>query len=228
MKKKGIIGIMVISMLCTGCIQKTATIAEDESRVYLLSVESEISQEECYICGNNEKSLMPYYRKSGMLGLVCLNTMNISTLDSRSYSDTGTKIIEDGKINITYSSHGEEECRFQIEGMPRHGIFEGKVTYGEKCSPDFDIIKKNLCQRCLDNVLNMYQYEMSWSGLDGRFPEVCLVDFKTNELYTLGKCHTGYWIRDYWIHIDHDDDSSNIMAIYAPEYKMNSRGEKHW
>ena len=47
------------------------------------------------------------------------------------------------------------------------------------------------------------------------------MDFQTNELYTLGKSHTGYWIRDYWIHIDHDDDSSSIMSIYAPEDKMD-------
>ena len=50
-------------------------------------------------------------------------------------------------------------------------------------------------------VLSMYQDEMEWSDSKGRFPEVCIVDFQTNELYTLGKSHTGYWIRDYWIHI---------------------------
>lgn len=227
MKKKGILGAIVIALLCTGCVHKlNAVTTKAENNFQLPNVKSDISQEKCCICGNNERSLMPYYRKSGMLGLVCLNTMEISTLDTRVYSDDGTEIISDGGLSITSSSHGEEECSFQINGMPNHGIFEGKVNYGEKSIPDFEVIKKYLCQDCLDKVLSMYQDEMEWSDSKGRFPEVCIVDFQTNELYTLGKSHTGYWIRDYWIHIDHDDDSSSIMAIYAPEDKMDSGSEE--
>ena len=60
-----------------------------------------------------------------MLGLVCLNTMEMSTLDTRVYSDDGTEIISDGGLSITSSSHGEEECSFRINGIPNHGIFEG-------------------------------------------------------------------------------------------------------
>lgn len=66
----------------------------------------------------------------------------------------------------------------------------------------------------------MYEEEMDWSDGEGRFPEVCLVDFATNELYTLGEHHLGYWIRDFWVHIDHKEDQSDIMVIYAPEDKM--------
>lgn len=226
MKKKGILGAIVIALLCMGCVHKLNAVTTKTGNNFQLSdVKSEISQEKCCICGNNERSLMPYYRKSGMLGLVCLNTMEISSLDTRIYSDDGTKIIGDSGLSITSSSHGEEECSFRINGMPNHGIFEGKVNYGKKSTPNFEVIKKYLCQNCLDKVLSMYQDEMEWSDSKGRFPEVCIVDFQTNELYTLGKSHTGYWIRDYWIHIDHDDDSSSIMAIYAPEDKMDSGSE---
>ena len=217
----------MIALFCTECVHNLNTITtKAENNFQLLDEKSEISQEKCYICGNNERSLMPYYRKSEMLGLVCLNTMGISTLDTRVYSDDGTEIISNGGLSTTSSSHGEGECSFQINGMPNHGIFEGKVNYGEKSTPDFEVIKKYLCQNCLDKVLSMYQDEMEWSDSKGRFPEVCIVDFQTNEIFTLGKSHTGYWIRDYWIHIDHDDDSSNIMAIYAPENKMDNRSEE--
>lgn len=198
MKKKGILGVFVIALLCTGCVHKLNTVTtKAENNFQLPDVKSEISREKCCICGNNERSLMPYYRKSGMLGLVCLNTVEISSLDTRMYSDDGTKIIRYSGFSITSSSYGEEECRFQINGMPNHGIFEGKVNYGEKCTPDFEVIKKYLCQDWLAKDLSMYQDEMEWSGSKGRFPKVCIVDFQTNELYTLGKSHTGYWIRDY-------------------------------
>lgn len=79
MKKKGILGAIVIALLCTGCVHKlNAVTTKAENNFQLPNVKSDISQEKCCICGNNERSLMPYYRKSGMLGLVCLNTMEIS------------------------------------------------------------------------------------------------------------------------------------------------------
>lgn len=46
------------------------------------------------------------------------------------------------------------------------------------------------------------------------------MDFATNELYTLGEHRLGYWIRDFWVHIDHKEEQSDIMVIYAPEDKM--------
>ena len=102
MKKKGLLGAIVIALLCTGCVHKlNAVTTKAENNFQLPDVKSEISQEKCCICGNNERSLMPYYRKSGMLGLVCLNTMEISTLDTRVYSDDGTEIISDGGLSIT-------------------------------------------------------------------------------------------------------------------------------
>ena len=78
MKKKGLLGAIVIALLCTGCVHSlNAVTTKAENNFQLPDVKSEISQEKCCICGNNERSLMSYYRKSGMLGLVCLNTLEI-------------------------------------------------------------------------------------------------------------------------------------------------------
>ena len=97
MKKKGILGAIVIALFCTGCIHNlNAVTTKEENNFQLPDVKSEISPVKCCICGNNKRNLIPYYRKSGMLGLVCLNTMEISTLDTRVYSDDGTEIISDG------------------------------------------------------------------------------------------------------------------------------------
>ena len=80
MKKKGILGAIVIALLCTGCVHKlNAVTTKAENNFQLPDVESEISQEKCCICVNNERSLMPYYRQSVMLGVVCLNTMEKAT-----------------------------------------------------------------------------------------------------------------------------------------------------
>ncbi len=212
MKRTVMILLLLIMVILPGC-EKTK--AEDNQ----IQCVSEVVKEECCICGMNNRSMMDYYRKSGMIGLVCLNTMNISNLDTRQYSNDGTEIVDDHSGDM-YNSHGENECSFSISGMPSRGILEATVYYGEDARPDFNIIKDLLCQDCIDKVIEMYNDEIGWSDGNGRFPEVCLVDFATNELYTLGEHHTGYWIRDFWVHIDHKEEQSDVMLIYAPEDKM--------
>ena len=211
----------------SGCTEK-ATQSDFKDRVlsesieekdYSIQVDSELKGD-CYICGDNENSLMPYFRKSGMIGLVCLNTMDISNLDTRAYSDDGTEVLENGTMEIMTSGHGDGECMFHISGMPGRGIFEASVTYDDGSGLDFDKAKQFLCQKCLDKVCEMYKEEMEWSDGNGRLPEVFIVDFATNELYAIGNHRVGFWIRDFWIRVDHKENEEEIMAIYAPEGKM--------
>ena len=211
----------------SGCTEK-ATQSDFKDRVlsesieekdYSIQVDSELKGD-CYICGDNENSLIPYFRKSGMIGLVCLNTMDISNLDTRAYSDDGTEVLENGTMGIMTSGHGDGECMFHISGMPGRGIFEASVTYDDGSGLDFDKAKQFLCQKCLDKVCEMYKEEMEWSDGNGRLPEVFIVDFATNELYAIGNHRVGFWIRDFWIRVDHKENEEEIMAIYAPEGKM--------
>ena len=219
MGKKTLLLLLGIMVVLTGCKKETLAETADKKTEYGIECVSEVNVADCCICGSNNRSMMDYYRKSGMIGVVCLNTMNISTLDTRMYSNDGTEIIDSGS-NDLHTSHGEGECSFSISGMPDRGIMEASVYYGENQGADFDKIKEFLCQTCLDKVEAMYVDDMELSDGEGRFPEVCLVDFATNELYTLGEHSLGYWIRDFWVHIDHNEDKSDILVIYAPEGKM--------
>ena len=226
--KKLVIPLLLASMcVLSGCTEK-ATQSDFKDRVlsesieekdYSIQVDSELKGD-CYICGDNENSLMPYFRKSGMIGLVCLNIMDISNLDTRAYSDDGTEVLENGTMGIMTSGHGDGECMFHISGMPGRGIFEASVTYDDGSGLDFDKAKQFLCQKCLDKVCEMYKEEMEWSDGNGRLPEVFIVDFATNELYAIGNHRAGFWIRDFWIRVDHKENEEEIMAIYAPEGKM--------
>lgn len=216
---KKVLFLLFVIIVLTGCQRQTTAGNVNETAGYEIGYVSEVKDTDCCICGSNNRSMMDYYRKSGMVGLVCLNTMSISTLDTRMYSNDGTEIIDSSSGNM-HTSHGEGECSFSISGMPDRGIMEATVYYGEKEEADFDKIKEFLCQTCLDKIEAMYIDEMELSDGNGRFTEVCLVDFATNELYTLGEHRLGYWIRDFWIHIDHSENKSDIMVIYAPEDKV--------
>lgn len=225
MEKKIIIFVLAASMLLmTGCNGKPAGKAEIlvEGKDYSIQVSSSVKKKECCICGDNERSLMAYYRKSNMLGLVFLNTMDMASLDTRIYSDDGTKIIEDGQ-HITISCY--DGCSLITSGQPSRGIFGATIDYGEDGSIDFGRASRYLCQDCLQKVADMYKDTMDSTDGEGFFPEVCIVDFATNELYTLGLPYTGFNIRDFWIQIDHGEEQDTILAIYAPEGSMPKESE---
>ena len=219
MRKWGFIITLGLCITIAGCGVQPTEAKNLKKQTQKLTIKSEVSQAECCICGDNERSLMPYYRKMDSVGIVCLNTMNISNTDVRIYDDDGTELLQNDSMNQTITSHGEDECSFWISGMPNRGIPEVRVDYGKLSKPDWKRIKTFLCQNCLNKVLDMYQEEMEWNEEEARFPEVCLVDFTDNELYSLGKAYGGYSIRDYYVRMDQTDGGMEIEAVYAPERK---------
>lgn len=218
--------IITLSLICAltviGCTQIKATTSQEtqeytEQEYQGIHVDSEVKKKDCCICGDNEKSLMSYYRKIDSVGVVCLNTMNISNTNVRIYDDNGNEIIHSDSMNHLFNSYGEKECSFSIAGCSNRGYAHVTLTYGEESVLNWEKIKTYLCQDCLDKVVDMYNNEMDSNGEDKRFPDVCLIDFQTNELYTLGKKYGGYMIRDYYIDIDHREDHDDLLIFYAPE-----------
>lgn len=131
MRKNILLFIIMIILICSGCKTKYLE-AEYYSEVTLPEVKSEILEEECGICGTHPKSLMPYYRKMDSIGLVCLNTLNISNTDVRIYDDDGNELLNQTLTSYRISSHGEEECSFYIQGTPNRGITDVKITCGKE------------------------------------------------------------------------------------------------
>lgn len=223
--KKMICLLVIISTIfvAVGCQSPKVETKKDGKNIdYSISVQTAIEQkEDCCICGTSERSMMDYYRKSGMVGVVCLNTMNITNLDARLYSNDGTEVLEPDKDGGSmHNTYDDGKLSITIDGMEYRGLFEATIHYDKESKIDFEKTREFLCQDCLDKVINMYKECMEWTDGKGRFPQVCLVDFATNELYSLSSHEKGYDIRDFRVHIDHEQDSDEVMVIYAPKQKL--------
>ena len=80
-------------LLC-GCGQSSASAEsaiQPEKPEYELSVESNIGQEDCSICGNGGGSLMSYYGKKDSIGIIHLNDLSISDTEVRALTMMGMK-----------------------------------------------------------------------------------------------------------------------------------------
>lgn len=77
------------------------------------------------------------------------------------------------------------------------------------------VVKGQLCQKCLDQLLNV----LDCYGLEGEEAQprdLCLIDFQTMELYALQEHNRSYYIRDYYVQIHMDDRGAEVNVFYMP------------
>lgn len=172
--------------------------------------------EECYLCGNHNRSLMSMFRGKDDLGIICVNdwyvlNMQICDFDGMGGGGTGWIVGAEGA------------CRFRTDRNPERGISKIKVEYGTDSIFDVKKVQSHLCQTCLDKLLEVMD-SYSYEGEDAGARDLCLVDFETLELYSLQEHYIAHYIRDYYVQIDGSkEEELEVMGFYAPELE---NGEK--
>ena len=57
--------------------------------------------------------------------------------------------------------------------------------------------------------------------------DLCLVDFRTLELYSLQGDYISYYVRDYYVQVnDSNEEKVKISAIYAPVLENGHKAEE--
>lgn len=80
---------------------------------------------------------------------------------------------------------------------------------------DKTCIQKNLCQECLDKVTDTLEGYFE-KGKEEYLP-FCLVDFKTLDIYPMQKINMAYYVRDYWVELEHEEVELEVNVYYLPE-----------
>lgn len=169
------------------------------------------NKEECCLCGSNSRSLMGMYRGKDDLGIISLN--NWYVLDMGVGKDADETISGQNSSRITAT--GEDGCIFRVDQNHARRISEVRIEYGEENYFDVDKVRGYLCQTCLDKLLD---------GIDGYGDSecpigLCMIDFQTQELYSLQEQYVTYYIRDYYVRLNQRVDRMEIEAVYAPQCK---------
>lgn len=218
MKKRLACMILVVFCGLSGC--------SEEDKEYELKERSDVKSEDCFICGEREDSLMPYFAKKDSVGLVHWNSFSVSDTEIRVYDEDGEERFEPYG-NTHFSSFGDDFGSVLIDSMQNRGIANVKAYYEPKDEINFEVVKEKLCQNCLDQVVSFYEDQKNY-GKDSRLGTTgfSFVDFQTKKLYTLSDPYRGYFIRDYYVSYNIVEDikgtESRIEAVifYAPERKV--------
>lgn len=79
------------------------------------------------------------------------------------------------------------------------------VSLPEDYRPDTKMLQEHLCQICLDKITVSLETS-KWKYEKKQAIPLCLVDFKTLEIYSLQDWHVGCSIRDYWVDLKYDEE----------------------
>lgn len=188
------------------------------SQAALKEVESDLSKEQCYLCGNNEYSLAPYYKKFKSMGLWNLGTMDICDTRVRTFTEDG--LTETGENGGTMYNHFEDGSSIVITSMPDRGIAEAQIMYGENNQVNLRAIAKCLCRECLQKIRDIFRDSEESSSNCGN---IVLLNFETLEIYGLPEKMRGFMVHDYYVHIDHNREKQEVSLyiFYSPRKKFS-------
>lgn len=167
--------------------------------------------DECYLCGNTDESMMDYYKKYDTIGIVGLNQWYILDLRLKEYDSEGNMIEKAGNSSDYGNTHGMD---YYVSATPSRGMASATITSTEGMF-DEAVVKHHLCQGCLDKVTKTLAADIV-EGQEEYFP-FCVVDFQTLELYSLQTGENGYFVRDYWVKMEKDNETIEVEVYYLPK-----------
>ena len=168
--------------------------------------------DECYFCGHSSNSLMEYYRQFDTIGIVGLNEWCVLDLGLKKYdSDWNVETEQEGSSDVYGRLQGVE---YKISSTSSRGMARAKICSANGMFQE-QVVKENLCQKCLDKVVDTLARDMTEEQKE-YFP-FCVVDFKTLELYPVQRDGHSYFIRDYWVKIQIQSNDVYFEVYYLPE-----------
>lgn len=131
--------IFISGLLLCGCASGAVNSSSEMETLYteVSKAETEdfvstIDKENCFLCGSNRPGIFDYYKKSGCIALVCLNTWNIADTNVYEYDDNGKIVEEPNGFSTNINTHGENECSWMVAGDPVRHTATATLTYGDK------------------------------------------------------------------------------------------------
>ena len=170
------------------------------------------NEEECYLCGNSNRSMMGYYRKFDTVGIIGLNEWYVLDLRLKEYDGSGNPIEASSGTSDSFGN--TSGMNFNVKATPSRGMASATISSSNGMFNKGEV-QNNLCQECLDKVTATLEGNFE-KGKEEYLP-FCLVDFATLEIYPLQKRNGAYTVRDYWVELDHNESEIKIDVYYLPE-----------
>ena len=172
--------------------------------------------EDCKLCGNKESTQISWYESQDNLGIISINTFEISYIEINRYNDCGCLIEEtDTSLGTQIRSTGENGFVSAVTVNMNRGYASGNIHMNQDKILNMEEVSVNLCMECREHLL-----DMTWGEPYG----VGLIYFKTGEVRLFEENVRGFMLGDFYVLCEPraEGDSEKISKIdlhifYCPE-----------
>lgn len=218
--KKCIITLLCTMLILAGCANANATTAESHTtqpkeEKEKITYSSKIEKNECGLCSNHKKSLLTIYGNQTNVGIIDINTFEISPVTINRYSDQGKLIDELATYSSTTTNgFGEDGMFTMVSANSDRGYATATVSFPEDMEIDKATFESSLCQDCIDKIMDNVWDEPYRIGM---------INFDTFEVRLFEENITAFSFDDFYIDIDQresKDDTErtqvNLLIFYCP------------
>lgn len=209
----------VLLLTITGChpTQASKPYIDDQGQTYPSGAAKKNMEEhssDCCLCGTGKGTLIPTYRKEDNLGIISLNSFQLTHIEINRYNDNGKLIKEPSPTSTQIMDLGENGFSTFISADPNRGYATGLVSLGGDEKLDLERAASFLCTGCLSNIL-----EQSW---DNNPYGIGIINFKTGEIRLFEENVTAFIFGNFYISCklnekDTDKKEMELLIFYCPE-----------
>ena len=173
----------------TSKIKDNTELLKTQEKTY----KSDLSPEDCRLCGK-EDTLIPVYSGQNNIGIISLNSFQLLDIRINRYDEEGN--LEKGQVNgleTSIMSTGDNGFMAVVSVDPNRGYGTADISMnGDKCL-NLDNIQENICDTCLQNIL-----QNTWGESYG----IGLINFQTGEIRLLSEGIRGFLLGDYYLTVE--------------------------
>lgn len=150
MKRFTFVLLVLLLPILTGCGTGRSTAQLDEAEY-----SSDISTEDCYLCGDGIENLIPGYWGQNNVALISLNTFEIKPIEINRYDRLSGRLIEEYAGVVSFGGGGSTDGGFSANLMLEYdrGYASGSVDFLNDETLDVDKAASFLCTECLNEIL---------------------------------------------------------------------------
>ena len=174
---------------------------------------SNITSEECYVCGDNGDTPASVYWGEDNVGIINLNTFEMMRLEINRYDDHGMLIeypvgvmLSCGIADMESDSYAHAYC------FPDNAYASVQIT-GARYAIDRDMIQSRLCQKCLDSINGMWFKDQAPA-------EYAVISFEERSIRPLTNSYTRFMSGNFVVDCDYDETLDGNWDVEADRIGM--------
>lgn len=210
MKRLTLVLLALLLFFSTGC-RAAESPAQDGNTEYF----SDISAEDCYLCGDGLEKLDLSCWGQKNVAFVSLNTFETIPFEINRYDEIDGHLIEEYTDTTSFKGGSTPDGGFSAKLLMdyNHGFGIGEIEFHNDETLDVDKAASFLCADCLNKLVG--------SELGSCFG-VAAIDLETKEIFPFYKNIGGFPVGDFYIHCGaknrKDDDSlkMDVLVFYCP------------